>query len=106
MTSLIPLKSGSFEDGINMSRGDIYLVPENINLPHSMIFYNKDLFVKAGLDPDNPPETYAELRQYAHRITEAGKGEFYGFIEGGQQVNRWKTIALDFSSIGGSGFFC
>jgi multiple sugar transport system substrate-binding protein len=38
----------------------------------SALFYNKDLFKKAGLDPNKPPTTQAELRTYADAITKLG----------------------------------
>jgi multiple sugar transport system substrate-binding protein len=44
----------------------------------SALFYNKDLFAKAGLDPDKPPTSLAELRQYADKITAVG-GDVKGY---------------------------
>lgn len=38
----------------------------------SALFYNKDLFTKAGLDPNKPPTSLAEVRQYADAITALG----------------------------------
>ena len=43
-----------------------------------VLFYNKDLMKKAGLDPDNPPTTWDELLQCCKAVTE-GKPEAYGF---------------------------
>jgi len=40
----------------------------------SALFYNKDLFTKAGLDPNKPPTSLAEVRQYADKITALGNG--------------------------------
>jgi ABC-type glycerol-3-phosphate transport system substrate-binding protein len=42
------------------------------------LYYNKDLFVKAGLDPEKPPKTWDEWKEVSRRITEAGKGQFWG----------------------------
>jgi multiple sugar transport system substrate-binding protein len=44
----------------------------------SALFYNKDLFEQAGLDPDKPPTSLAELRQYADAITALG-GDIKGY---------------------------
>jgi multiple sugar transport system substrate-binding protein len=44
----------------------------------SALFYNKDLFTKAGLDPNKPPTSQAELRQYADAITKLG-GDTKGY---------------------------
>ncbi len=44
----------------------------------SALFYNKDLFRKAGLDPEKPPTSLAELREYADKITALG-GDTKGY---------------------------
>ncbi|MDP3317093.1 MAG: extracellular solute-binding protein, partial [Devosia sp.] len=36
----------------------------------SILLYNKDIFVKAGLDPESPPKTLAQLQEYATTIKE------------------------------------
>src|SRR6516164_7698160 len=38
----------------------------------SALFYNKDLFAKAGLDPAKPPRSLPELRAFADKITALG----------------------------------
>ena len=43
-----------------------------------MLFFNKDLMEKAGLDPETPPTTWSEWKEMSDKITEAGDGEFYG----------------------------
>ncbi|WP_432510517.1 extracellular solute-binding protein [Kineococcus sp. SYSU DK001] len=41
-------------------------------LPYAIgLFYNRDLFVQAGLDPDTPPTTWEEVREAAKRISQA-----------------------------------
>jgi multiple sugar transport system substrate-binding protein len=44
----------------------------------SALFYNKDLFKKAGLDPNKPPTSLAEIRTYADKITALG-GDIKGY---------------------------
>jgi multiple sugar transport system substrate-binding protein len=44
----------------------------------SALFYNKDLFTRAGLDPNKPPTSLAELRSYADRISALG-GDIKGY---------------------------
>ncbi|TCL62562.1 multiple sugar transport system substrate-binding protein [Hydrogenispora ethanolica] len=59
------------------------------------LVYNKDLFKKAGLSPNNPPKTLEEVREYAKKITAAGKGDFYGFGIGlGIGNYWWRTIDM------------
>ncbi|MDR0641872.1 MAG: extracellular solute-binding protein [Treponema sp.] len=43
-----------------------------------MLFYNKGLMRKAGLDPNKPPATWDEWKAMAKQITDAGKGQFWG----------------------------
>jgi multiple sugar transport system substrate-binding protein len=38
------------------------------------LLYNRTLFAKAGLDPDNPPKTWAEVRTAAQKIAALGDG--------------------------------
>jgi multiple sugar transport system substrate-binding protein len=38
------------------------------------LLYNRKLFTRAGLDPDNPPRTWAEVRTAAQKITALGAG--------------------------------
>jgi multiple sugar transport system substrate-binding protein len=44
----------------------------------SALFYNKDLFTRAGLDPAKPPTSLTELRTYADKITALG-GDVKGY---------------------------
>jgi len=44
----------------------------------SALFYNKDLFTKAGLDPSKPPTSLPELRTYADKISALG-GDIKGY---------------------------
>lgn len=49
----------------NVEEG-IYGVPIDITIMEFV--YNKDIFTKAGLDPERPPETFAEFLSYAKKI--------------------------------------
>ncbi|MEV6491752.1 extracellular solute-binding protein [Actinoplanes sp. NPDC051633] len=52
--------------------GKVYGLPSQ---NYSMgLVYNRDLFTKAGLDPDNPPKTWAEVRTAAQKLTAIGGG--------------------------------
>lgn len=46
--------------------GKLYCMP--FNSSNAIMFYNKTLFKKAGLDPDKPPKTYEELVDYAEKL--------------------------------------
>ena len=45
----------------------------------SALFWNKDLFRQAGLDPEKPPTSLAEIREYADKITALG-GDVKGYF--------------------------
>ena len=49
--------------------GKQYSMPFNVSTP--MLYYNKDVFEKAGLDPNTPPKTYDEILEYAKKIVES-----------------------------------
>ena len=51
-------------------KGDHYSMPFNSSTP--LIYYNKTFFAKAGLDPENPPKTYEEIREAAVALQAAG----------------------------------
>lgn len=57
--------------------GRLYGVPLYADV--SALFYNKDLFEQAGLDPDKPPTSLAEIRAYADQITALG-GDVKGYF--------------------------
>src|SRR5690625_1313989 len=51
------------------------------NTDTQVLFYNKDLFEEAGLDPDSPPTTWDELEEYARAldVQEGDSWERFGF---------------------------
>ena len=63
-------------------QGTLYSLPmEATNLG---VIYNKTLFEEAGLDPERPPQTWEELRDYSQRLTVDrdgdGRNEQIGFF--------------------------
>jgi sn-glycerol 3-phosphate transport system substrate-binding protein len=59
--------------------GKLWSMPFNTSNP--MLYYNKDMFKAAGLDPDKPPRTWAEIEEAAKKLTKkdaAGKVDVYG----------------------------
>jgi multiple sugar transport system substrate-binding protein len=53
--------------------GVLRAVPFAVSVP--MLYYNADVFREAGLDPDAPPTTWAEVREAA-RVIQAETGRF------------------------------
>jgi multiple sugar transport system substrate-binding protein len=62
-------------------QGREYGVPHTLDL--SVLFYNKVLYQKAGLDPDKPPTTLAEFADQARTIRKKVGGKVYGTFWGG-----------------------
>ena len=62
-------------------RDTLYALPMESTL--LALVYNKDHFRDVGLDPDRPPQTWAELRDYTERLTRDSNGDGridrYGF---------------------------
>ncbi len=61
--------------------GHLYGVPTSAD--SYCLLWNKALFRKAGLDPERPPQTIAELQEYAAKLTvktEGGKLEQMGML--------------------------
>jgi sn-glycerol 3-phosphate transport system substrate-binding protein len=50
--------------------GKLLSMPFNSSTP--VLYYNKDAFKKAGLDPEQPPKTWADLEQSARKLIAAG----------------------------------
>lgn len=77
----------SFKDSINKghlsagtSDGKEYVLPFVLDL--SMLFWNKELFKEAGLDPDKAPSTMAEYAADAKKIQALNKPGVYGTATG------------------------
>ena len=52
----------------------MYLVP--FQIVGFYLFWNKDLFAAAGLDPEKAPATWAEYAEYAAKLTDASKNVY------------------------------
>lgn len=50
--------------------GTLWPMPFNVSNP--VLYYNATAFEEAGLDPDDPPETLEELREYSQAIVDEG----------------------------------
>ena len=54
--------------------GKLYGTPMQYNV--SYLYWNKDLFEAAGLDPETPPATLDELADFAEKCTDASKNQY------------------------------
>lgn len=68
-------RSGDAADGFRSPDGDLYQVPWKAN--PFMLYYNKDVFAAAGLDPENPElATYDDVLAAAAAIKQSGAADF------------------------------
>ncbi len=69
-----PLSAKSFysqiADAVDDSAGRIQALPLGLSLP--VLFWNKDSFRKAGLDPETPPKTWWEVQKAAGALFDSG----------------------------------
>lgn len=74
-------------------------------MPHPVaMFYNKDLFVKAGLNPDQPPKTWDEMTDAITKISALGQDEggnkIYGLAipngKGSHAAQRFQGIVYSY----------
>lgn len=64
-------------------KGKTYLVPASVGA--IMLFWHKDLFADAGLDPNQPPANMDEFLTYAQKTT---KNDYFGY---GLTMGTWDT---------------
>ena len=70
----------------------IYGVP--IDVTNIQMLYNKDLFKKAGLDPEKPPYTWEEFIYVGERLKEAG---IQGLVSGWGEIWMIDCLASNFA---------
>jgi len=61
------------------TEGNMLSMPFNSSTP--ILYYNKDVFAEAGLDPEQAPETWGQLAEFSRQIMESGAAEC-GFTSG------------------------
>ena len=73
-TDYVESRSGDVAEQYKSPDGQYYQIPWKSN--PVMIFYNKDLMKKAGVDPENPPlATYDEFLDTSHKIVDSGAAQ-------------------------------
>ena len=58
----------NFWNGVGYFQGVNYVIPWYVSV--TMLWYNKDLFAQAGLDPDRPPQSLDEMLAMGRQIHE------------------------------------
>ena len=78
----------------NTFDGKLYSFPFNKSVP--VLYYNKDIFTRVGLDPEQPPRTLEEMVKYCriiteyHRNTPGADNSVYGY--GCSKANVWSFL--------------
>jgi ABC-type glycerol-3-phosphate transport system substrate-binding protein len=79
--------------------GQTYGIPFDVGV-WALLYYNKDLFADAGLDPETPPETWEEFLEVGEKLTKDDKYGTAVWIGKGDAI-QCMTDAFTFSG-GGS----
>jgi sn-glycerol 3-phosphate transport system substrate-binding protein len=72
--------------------GKVYGIPYQNSTP--LMYYNVDAFKDAGLDPDKPPETWADWFDAAKKLTKADGSRWGVMFPGTYDYCGWITSAL------------
>ncbi|MDT3427299.1 multiple sugar transport system substrate-binding protein [Paenibacillus forsythiae] len=84
--------SDFFPSMLNLGKGDDgqqYMMPFAVSTP--LLYYNADHFKEAGLDPNQPPATWEEVRDAAKKLTKDGR---YGIFFDYQITGNWLYQAM------------
>jgi sn-glycerol 3-phosphate transport system substrate-binding protein len=74
--------------------GVLYAMPFNDSNP--ILYYNKQVFRKAGLDPDKPPTTFAEVTADSRKIVDSGAAPYgLAFKIDAWPIEHWLAKAGD-----------
>lgn len=65
-SKFLPAVVGYYSD----TDGNVLSLPFNSSTP--ILYYNKDVFEKAGLDPETPPKTWADMEKFSQQIVDSG----------------------------------
>lgn len=94
---------GSFMDGVHVFDGKTYTFPQTSAKRYwTMMFYNPAYMEQAGFDPATAPLTWDQYREAAKKITENGKGQYYGVVFGGQSTTGFGTFVRNLARSAGA----
>lgn len=88
-----------WQEGVTTFEGEVYNLPEITPLTNVLFYYNKDVLEKAGVT--TLPQSYDEFVAVCKQVSEAGKGQFYGMIEGGKQMGRIDAMVRGMAALSG-----
>lgn len=95
----------TFIEGAMMFNGEIYSYPHSgTRQSEGLLWYNKAAFEQAGLDPEQPPATWDELRDFSSRIVDAGGGQAFGLVLQGKLTISVGHLATVLATASGGAF--
>lgn len=98
------LPDGALIDGITNFNGKVYSFPQfNFRQYTTLTWFNKDLFAKAGLDPNNPPASYDDFRAACAAIKQKGGAGASGVILPLNFPDRMGAFIIELAQAGGFG---
>jgi sn-glycerol 3-phosphate transport system substrate-binding protein len=78
------------------AEGKVWSIPQQRST--AVLYYNKEAFAEAGLDPEQPPQTWDEMVEMAEALTirdDAGNVTQWGLaIPSSAAVSHWMIVAL------------
>lgn len=84
-----------------------WAMPFNVSNP--VLYYNRSVFREAGLDPDSPPRSLDELREYSQAIVDSGAAAYGIAVDssfsafGGWVIEQWFANAGELYADNGNG---
>ncbi len=95
--------TGSFVNGITDFGGKTYTIPLTSNQRYdTLVLYSSELMRRADYDPGAKPLTWDDFRAAAKKVTEQGKGQYYGLIFEGNQTNRFAAFVSNLGRMAGA----
>jgi len=93
----------TFLEGVTDFNGKTYVMPTGTNKLYSTLtLYNVAYLQQAGYDPASKPLTWDDFRAAAKKVTEQGKGRYFGVILEGNQTGRWASYVSDLGRMAGA----
>jgi sn-glycerol 3-phosphate transport system substrate-binding protein len=89
----LPAVVGYYTD----TEGNMLSMPFNSSTP--ILYYNKDVFKKAGLDPETPPKTWKDVEDFSKKIMDSGAAKC-GFTSGWitwiqtENMSAWHNVPI------------
>lgn len=92
---------GTFNEGITSIGDKVYSIPETMPQTSSLFFYNKKILSENNIDPSTLT-TWTAFENACKTVTAAGKGKYYGIVEGFIQTARLEYMVRAFASLDGA----